>query len=182
MAISPNCHPPGGRRQSPRGKLSRGNRPRGGGGVLGAIFGGKMVLGEMGINRVNMKPIKKSWCIANYGRIYSRGKMACIPNSWPNWTSQSSAMLIFGEREIRIHFTLLSSAYLLCLRTVGSVGWHHLSRCSSWGLHALMGSLVVHGPFSSVLCCKSIGRCHLFGTCGIGDAASCCARFGVWRW
>jgi hypothetical protein len=46
------------------------------------------------------------------------------------------------------------------------------------GLHAV-GSLVVHGPLSSVLCCKSIGRCHLFGTCGIGGAASYCARFGV---
>jgi hypothetical protein len=75
--------------------------------------------------------------------------------------------------------TPLSPAYLLYLRTVGPVGWHHLARCPSWGLHAV-GSLGVHGSLSSVLCCKSIGhvgRCHLFSTCGIGGATSCCARF-----
>jgi hypothetical protein len=75
-----------------------------------------------------------------------------------------------------IWWTPLSSAYLLSLRTVGSVGWHHLARCPSWRLHAV-GSLGVHDSLSSVLCCKSIGRCHLFGTCGIGGATSCCACF-----
>jgi hypothetical protein len=36
-----------------------------------------------------------------------------------------------------------------------------------------VGSLGVHGSLTSVLCCKSIGRFHLFGNCGIGGAASC---------
>jgi hypothetical protein len=57
---------------------------------------------------------------------------------------------VFLKSILLVGCTLLSSAYLLGLRTVGPVGWHHLTRCPSWGLHAV-GSLastwlIVIGP------------------------------------
>jgi hypothetical protein len=89
--------------------------------------------------------------------------------------SSSSLRSLFSRQSIPLvgcTCTPLSSAYLLCLRTVGPVGWHHFARCPSWGLHAV-GSPGVHGSLSSALCCKSVGQCRLFGTCGIGGATSC---------
>jgi hypothetical protein len=61
------------------------------------------------------------------------------------------------KKNVRVHFfyrqsiplvgcTPLSSANdLICLRTVGHVGWHHLARCPSWGLHAVGSLSEVHG-------------------------------------